>query len=158
KELKLYKDRMTEEMSSAYELQGSILPRQGELDHALRYNRLDIASHFESSSEIGGDFWGLKPLADRRQALWIVDFSGHVVTAALNAFRLQAYLKEDSALAGLPGEYLTQLNAKLLHLLMRGHFATMFYGVIDTDTDRLSYGCACTPNPILYRTADRQAV
>ncbi len=115
-----------------------------------------MSAHYEPSSEIGGDFWGLKTINASQTAFWMVDFSGHGITAALNAFRVQAYLKEESPIALSPGEYLTYLNTKLLHLLARGQFATMFYGIWDTKASKLSYSCACSPNPLLLRSATGQ--
>lgn len=151
RDLRQYKERMTYELDAAYKLQVSILPQQAECAYAYNHRHLDIAFHFEPSSEIGGDFWGFKFLSEHQTAVWSVDFSGHGISAALNAFRLQAYLHENSAVANEPGEYMTLLNKKLLQLLPRGHFATMFYGVIDTANDTISYACACAPEPMVMR-------
>lgn len=151
KDLSAFKARMTAEMNSAFQLQSSILPQQGDIDVLREQNGLVVESYFAPSSEIGGDFWGIKSVSPTQAAMWIADFSGHGVTAALNVFRLQAYLNENSPLAALPHDYMTYLNARLLQLLMKGHFATMFYGVVDAATSTLHYSCACTPNPILLR-------
>ena len=155
--LKLYKDRVTEELESACQLQLAILPKNQDIETIEDQCGLDIAAHFQSSSEIGGDFWGIKNLFPHQTSLWMVDLSGHGVASALNAFRLQAYLQETTPLAARPGEYLSQLNDKLLQLLLRGQFATMFYGIIDTQSSRLFYACACNPHPILWRHATRKA-
>ena len=151
KNLELYKGRLDLELQSAHELQSAILPSRAEMEEVQERCRLEIASHMDMSSEIGGDFWGIKSLFPCQTAVWMVDFSGHGVAAAMNAFRLQAYLKEHSPLATRPGDYLSHLNDKLLHLLLRGHFATMFYGIIDTRGNRLHYACACSPHPLILR-------
>jgi len=151
KTLQLYKSRVELELESARQLQQAILPGIEEIQAIERRCHLDIASYFQPSSEVGGDFWGIKNLFPRQTAFWLVDFSGHGVASALNAFRLQAYMKEHSALASRPGEYLSHMNEKLLHLLLRGHFATMFYGIVDTSTNQLFYSCACAPHPIILR-------
>lgn len=149
KALTIFKERMTEEMNSAFQLQMSILPKDSEIAFLQKKHQLELSTHFEPSFDIGGDYWGLKSLDDHNFSLWTTDFSGHGVTAALNAFRLQAYLKEEVHTEMTPGEYLAYLNAKLLHILMKGHFATMFYGVLNTQENALTYSCACSPNPIL---------
>lgn len=79
----------------------------------------------------------------------MVDFSGHGVPAALNSFRLQAYLKDRSSLEKQPGEYLSSLNEKLLQLQMNFQFSTMFYCIIDTKKNHLLYSTACNPNPFI---------
>ena len=152
KRLLHFKERMMHELNSACKLQTSILPSEQELQQIHERTGLDLAAHFEPSLEIGGDFWGVKCLDDAHVALWITDFSGHGVTAALNTFTLQAYLKESSPLAYKPDQYLGYLNAKLLQILVKGHFATMFYGVVNTRNNTLTYSCACSPNPILLKT------
>lgn len=155
--LKTYKMRIEQELESARQLQYAILPQPQDVAKIEQSCRLNIASHYQPSSEIGGDFWGMKDLFPHQTALWLVDFSGHGVASALNAFRLQAYLKEHSPLAARPGEYLSHLNDKLLHLLLRGQFATMFYGIVDTQGNKLLYACACSPHPIIIRKSTGQA-
>jgi sigma-B regulation protein RsbU (phosphoserine phosphatase) len=155
--LQRYKSRVEMELESARQLQQAILPGMWEIEEIERRCNLNIASHFQPSSEIGGDFWGAKSLFPHQAAFWLVDFSGHGVASALNAFRLQAYLKEHSPLTARPGEYLSHLNDKLLHLLLRGQFATMFYGIADTQSNQLFYACACAPHPILLRKATGKA-
>jgi sigma-B regulation protein RsbU (phosphoserine phosphatase) len=157
KALRHYKKRIESELDSARLLQQAIMPDRTEIEHIERSCHLNIASYFEPSSEIGGDFWGVKNLFPHQTAFWMVDFSGHGVASALNAFRLQAYLKEHSTLAARPGDYLSSLNDKLLHLLLRGQFATMFYGIIDTQSHQLFYACACSPAPIILRRATGRA-
>jgi sigma-B regulation protein RsbU (phosphoserine phosphatase) len=151
KNMKIYKDRISEELASACQLQLAILPKLHEIEAIEQQCAFDIASHFQPSSEIGGDFWGIKSLFPNQTALWMVDLSGHGVASALNAFRLQAYLQEPTPLSARPGEYLSDLNDRLLKLLLRGQFATMFYGILDTQGNRLFYACACSPNPIILR-------
>ncbi|MBI1274834.1 SpoIIE family protein phosphatase [bacterium] len=151
KSLERYKKRLELELKSASELQSTILPSEMEMEEMRKNCKLDIAAHLNTSSEIGGDFWGMKRLFPHQTAFWMVDFSGHGVTAALNAFRLQAYIMEHSECAARPGDYLSHLNDKLLHLLIRGYFATMFYGILDTKGNKLHYACACSPHPLILR-------
>lgn len=157
KTLQLYKNRIEIELENARQLQQAILPNREDVEEIERRCRLDIASFYLPSSEVGGDFWGIRTLFPHQTALWLVDFSGHGVAAALNAFRLQAYLKEHSQLDARPGEYLSHLNDKLLHLLLVGQFATMFYGIIDSQTNQLFYACACAPHPIVVRKSTGKA-
>lgn len=155
KNLRRYRDRLEREMQGARDLQCSILPSREDVAQMQQQYMLDIASHYQPSSEIGGDFWGVKNLYPHLHALWIADFSGHGVTAALNAFRLQAYLHDSSSLSAYPGSYLSGLNEKLLKLWLRGQFATMFYGIVDTRGNQLHYACACNPHPFILRRDGR---
>ena len=58
--LQLYKNRIELELESARQLQIAILPMADEIEDIKRKCRLDIASYFRPSSEVGGDFWGIK--------------------------------------------------------------------------------------------------
>lgn len=153
KSLQMYQARIQAELDSARLLQQAILPGPEDITTIRQKSHLDVAAYFEPCSEIGGDFWGIRSLFSQQSALWLVDFSGHGVAAALNAFRLQAYMKEHSSLVARPGEYMSHLNDSLLQLLLRGQFATMFYAVIDTQGNHLYYTCACAPSPMIYRQA-----
>lgn len=157
KNLRQYKERIESELESARKLQEAILPQQLEIE-AMQQRQLDVASYFKPSSEIGGDFWGMKPLFPHQTAFWMVDFSGHGVAAALNAFRLQAYLQEHASCESRPGEYLSHLNDKLLRIMMRGQFATMFYGIVDASSNTLFYSCACAPHPILIGSGNQSTL
>jgi sigma-B regulation protein RsbU (phosphoserine phosphatase) len=132
-------------------LQSSIFPGAEDIHEIEQRCGLEIVSYFAPSSEIGGDFWGIKSVSPEDTALWMVDFSGHGVASALNAFRLQAYVKDYSTLSAKPGDYLTHMNDKLMHLLLPGQFATMFYGVLDHENDKLHYAAAATPHPMILR-------
>ncbi len=155
--LLFYRDRVQTELQTARELQLSVLPTEEELQDIKKASKLSLSSYFQPSSEIGGDFWGIKNVSDGLTAIWLVDFSGHGVASALNSFRLQAHLKDDSELIESPGNYLTLLNDKLLKLLQRGQFATMFYGIIDRKEKQLRYACACAPSPIILRGKEDRA-
>ena len=151
KALRHYKERTALELENARKLQFDCLPKAEEISEIERRCHLDIASYFEPSSEVGGDLWGMKKEFPYQSAFWLVDFSGHGLASAMNAFRLHAYLKEQSDLSARPGAYLSSLNDKLLNLLPRGQFATMFYGILDSRGKNLFYACACSPPPILWR-------
>jgi sigma-B regulation protein RsbU (phosphoserine phosphatase) len=157
KTLQIYKSRIQAELESARQLQIGILPDADKIQEYERRCGLTIASAFEPASELGGDLWGVQPIFPHQTALWLVDFSGHGMSAALNAFRLHAYLKENIPEAARPGEYLSRLNEKLLNLLPRGQFASMFYGIIDIQSGQLFYARAYMPHPIILHRATGKA-
>jgi phosphoserine phosphatase RsbU/P len=157
KTLQDYRTRIQGELESARQLQLGLLPEQDKIDECKRLCGLTFSSAFETAPEIGGDFWGLQNLFPHQTALWLVDFSGHGMPAALNAFRLHTYLKEPIPEAARPGEYLSKLNDKLLNILPRGQFAAMFYGIVDTQSGQLFFSRANIPNPIVLHRATGKA-
>lgn len=147
--LRDYREAMKREMASAREMQHALMPQGAEVRRLeARYN-IEIASFFQSSSEIGGDLWGVVALDDTQFGVYMVDFSGHGITAALNTFRLHTMLQGFSRSGTEPAALLAEMNGLLSHLLARGQFATMLFGVADVARDTFTYAAAASPRPFL---------
>ncbi|HEC14634.1 MAG TPA: serine/threonine-protein phosphatase, partial [Rhodospirillales bacterium] len=118
-------------------------------DIETRYG-ISLQSHYRTSSELGGDFWGLSPLDDDRFSVFNVDFSGHGVSAAINTFRLHTLMKERKlSPSSTPSEHMAELNRHLATLMPIGQFATMFFGIVDIGADKVVYSGAAAPSPLL---------
>jgi phosphoserine phosphatase RsbU/P len=153
--LRQYHDRTQQDLYIARTMQQGLLPStllEGEI--AARHG-LRIASHVTTSSELGGDFWGIRELGDGRVGVFIVDFSGHGVAAAMNTFRLHTLVEELAPLMDDPDHFLAALNLRLANLLMPGQFATMLHGVLDTREKRFRYASAGAPPPLFRPGRDR---
>lgn len=158
KSLECSEQRMAAELHAASRMQHVLLPDRQHLDVIRQKSGIDIQSHFQPSTELGGDIWGTRLLEGGKLSFYLIDFSGHGVTAALNTFRLHTLMDEYHHLAANPGSYLTQLNQRLAALLPVGQYATMFYGVLDIANDHLNYAVAASPKPILYNANDQAIV
>ncbi len=156
RDLKIYKERVARELDNAKSMQKTLLPSEIQISKIEAKYNLSIGNYFESSSEIGGDFWGIMELSHAEIALYIVDFAGHGVTAALNTFRLHTILQEETSLFASPELGLSKLNKRLVELLSPGQYATMFYSVINTDMDIISYATAGSLPPILINKNGHQ--
>lgn len=150
KHLEKQLNQLNEELNSAQRMQRTLLPSDMMLQNiAMKYG-VHFAHHFEPSSRLGGDFWEVIPLSDSKLAVYICDFSGHGVSAALNTFRLHALITQmDNINIEIPASAMTMMNTQLLHLLPRGQFATFFLAVIDLARDRMVYSAAGVPKPFL---------
>ncbi len=149
--LRDFKIRMSHELNTARNTQQVLIPDDNEIQEMEKAYKMQICGYYQSSSELGGDFWGFRSLSNEELAVYMVDFSGHGVNAALNVFRLHALMQATISTARTPNAYLTHLNAILAPLLPVGQFATMFYGVINSKKKKLAYASAASPNPILLR-------
>jgi sigma-B regulation protein RsbU (phosphoserine phosphatase) len=151
RELEQYYQRLNIELSALRELQYAALPTRDELSCIEDNYGLECAVHFQPSTEISGDFWGFEELSSQHLGIYLVDFSGHGLTAAMNTFRLHTLMQTKYCPEGGPGEYLQRLNASLHGLLPTRHFACMFYGIIDLRNNQLHYSAAASTDPfILY--------
>ena len=144
--------RLEAELDAARQMQEALLPPRHLLDEIGDENGLAIDAHFETCSELGGDFWGIHRYRheDNKLAVFTADFSGHGVAAALNTFRLHTMMNARRPAAGDPAAYLGTLNRQLAEILPRGQFATMFYGIIDVPGDVVLYAAAAVP-PLFVR-------
>ncbi|HEY0837387.1 MAG TPA: fused response regulator/phosphatase, partial [Azospirillum sp.] len=138
-----------ERMKMAREMQLSLLPSDTLRDELQRCYGVRLDHHFESSSELGGDLWGARALGPGRFAVFLCDFTGHGVAAALNTFRLHALMARIELPGDDPAAMLAALNGLLAGLLPETQFATMLYAVVDTAGDRLVYATAGAPRPLI---------
>ncbi len=157
KQLQAYQERTRSELELARDMQENLNPapenyRSVGLDYGLR-----ISATFQMSSELGGDMWGLVPLDAHRLGVYIVDFAGHGLGAALNTFRLHSLIWSDQLRDHEPGEYLEILNRHLKGLLPIGQYATMLYGIIDREKKTFSYASAACTSPVLGNSVSGQA-
>lgn len=141
--------RIQKEMQGAREMQRTLFPSPTMLEHLLNEHGLCIEGKVEPLDGVGGDIWGLHPLSDTLVAVMVADFSGHGLMAALNTFWLHAFVSKQAAAMRQPAEFLKLLNGALRANLMRGHFATFFFGLIDLERDELHWSGAGAPKPIL---------
>jgi sigma-B regulation protein RsbU (phosphoserine phosphatase) len=139
---------MQQELTTAREMQNLIMPIEPDIIDIEKNHNVSIGSFFKPSYEMGGDFWGINSADNDIVDLYAVDFSGHGVTAAINTFRLHTIMY--SSIGRLSaGEYLEYLNKKITPLISSDQFATMFFGTIDSRTNKLTYATAGTTDAIL---------
>lgn len=150
KHLEKQLEQIEEELISAQKMQRTLLPSEVMLQNIRERYHLDFAQHFEPSSRLGGDFWELIPLSETKVAVYICDFSGHGMSAALNTFRLHALITQmDHLNIEIPASAMAMMNSQLLTLLPRGQFATFFLAVVDLAKNVMTYSAAGVPKPVL---------
>ncbi|MQX37581.1 SpoIIE family protein phosphatase [Roseospira navarrensis] len=148
-DLESYRARLTEDLEAARRMQQDLLPDMAVLHSLEARHGLRFASHFETSSELGGDLFGVHPIDDSSFGLWTLDFSGHGISAALNTFRLHSLLPGVADHRHDPGGYLAAWNRRLSGLLATAQYATALYGVVDTAAHVFRYAAAAAPAPLL---------
>jgi sigma-B regulation protein RsbU (phosphoserine phosphatase) len=148
-DLASFRRRVEKELRHAQAMQLSLLPDPRRVAELGRGFGLDIYSHFETSSELGGDLWTVYEIDADHVGFLIVDFAGHGITAAINTFRLHTLIERLPPTGRDPAAWLSQLNLALKEVLPTGQFATAFYCVLDRRSDLLTYAAAGAPNPIL---------
>lgn len=113
---------------------------------------LDYAASCVQARAVGGDYFDYLDLGSNRVALILGDISGKGISAALLMANLQGGLRSQSALMAedLPRAMLS-VNQLFYECTELGRYATLFIGIYDDATRRLSYvNCGHNP-PLLFR-------
>jgi sigma-B regulation protein RsbU (phosphoserine phosphatase) len=141
--------RTTREMEIAKEVQTRLLPQTAPV-----LQTLECAGRCLQAARVGGDYYDFLELSREKLGLVLADVSGKGMHAALLVANLQAHLRSLSQLMrGATGlvETLRQVNRILWKSTAAEHYATLFVGIYDDATRRLTYvNCGHTP-PILLR-------
>lgn len=148
RELRDYNRRTEAELALAWRMQERLLPSDSRLRGLRDETGLTIASRFAPSSELGGDIWDLFDAEARDPLLYIADFSGHGVGAALNTFRLHTLTRQLDLRGQRPGDFLAQINRRLAGLLPLGQFATMLAAKFDLEAGVFRYASAGATKPM----------
>lgn len=132
------------EIGIAREVQRRLLPQR-----SPRLATLEISARCVQASSVGGDYYDFLDLGDGRVGFVLADVSGKGMAAALRMANLQAHLRSQAASAPRdPLRALRQVNRMLCESTEPEHFATLFLGVYDDATRRMSY-INCGHNPPL---------
>ncbi len=135
---------MEHEMGLARAIQQALLP-QG----FREYPHLTVTGVNHPCIAVGGDYFDMFPVTEERTAVLIADVSGHGLGAALLTTMLQGALS-GMTLGEDPVKVFNQINQFLCEHSEVGHYATMFFSLIDRD-GRLHYIKAAHPSPLLLR-------
>lgn len=143
-ELKRAYEMVDRELEVVADIQRSLLPQ------ALPEIRgLDLAAHYETSRQAGGDYYDFFPLPDGRWGFFIADVSGHGTPAAVLMAVTHAVAHAIHVAPQPPSLLLNHVNRQLaLRYTADGmHFVTAFYGVYNPADRTLSYSGAGHPPP-----------
>jgi len=142
---------LDEQLASAIALQNDMLPSAARIAQIQAHCPLDISSYYNQRNGVGGDIWGVDITGPERVMIYIADFTGHGVAAALNAARFHSFAHMMWR-TERPESLLRKLNQRLCEVLPTGQFATMFCAMIDFAMQKIEYASAGAP-PQLYRAS-----
>jgi sigma-B regulation protein RsbU (phosphoserine phosphatase) len=154
-ELKKANEQIAEDLQMAAKLQQAFLPHSypSFTDSAGR-QLIKFFHFYEADTELGGDFCSVYRLNDTQAGLLICDVMGHGVRAALITAMIHATAEELVRKAVSPGEFLTEMNQRLLPVLQTEDqylFATAAYFTIDVISGELTGAIAGHPLPFLIQ-------
>lgn len=154
-QLERYQTATKLDIEQALEVQKSLLPTAEEINELKNDKNLSLEYLFIPSRFLSGDMWGMIHNKNNNFVVWIADFTGKGIRAALNTFRLHTLIQESQDLVYDPKGFLEALNVSLCDLLPLGQFATFWVGVIDQENEMIRYASASSTHPIIYNPKDR---
>jgi sigma-B regulation protein RsbU (phosphoserine phosphatase) len=156
RELEDYHTLAQADISQALEVQKSLLPSADVIADLEKRHDIKISSLFVPSRFLSGDIWGVLDIGPTQLAIWICDFSGKGIRAALHTFRLHTLIQEFKYCADDPGEIIDALNNRLISVMPSGQFSTFLVGVIDFQENLFTYTSASATHPLMYFPAEKR--
>jgi len=104
-------------------------------------------------AEVGGDFYELFALPDGRVALLVGDIAGKGVVAAKTTSLVKDTVRAYAQLPEPPASVLRRTNDVVFRMSAAQVFATLFFGVLDPLSGKLTY-CSAGHPPALVRHGD----
>ncbi len=136
--------KMQEEFKLAAHIQTDLLPKE-----SPKVSGYDIAGATYPARTIGGDYFDFIPLDDGNIAICLGDVSGKGLTAALLMANLQASLRSQTFMGNTVKECISRVNRQLYQSTSPEKFATLFYGILDSGANTLTYCNAGHEPPIV---------
>lgn len=137
--------RMVRQLHLAADVQRRMLP--GAMPHRPPF---DIAARYVPSMELGGDFYDFINLEDNL-GVAIGDVVGKGVAASLLMASVRASLRAYAQDVYDLDEVIARVNTAMCRDTLASEFATLWYGVLNPETLRLTYCNAGHDPPILMR-------
>ena len=142
--------RLQRELEIAREVQRSFLPT-----HMPCIPGLDIAAVCLAAEEVGGDYYDVIPLDDRRLAIVIGDVSGKGIQASFFMTLAKGYLQALAYETASPAEVLRRANRLFFASAPRGTFISLIYGVFDLEDQSFTFARA-GHNPVILKRSPNQ--
>ncbi len=142
------KQQMDRAMQIAKDIQRGLLPASNPAIEGF-----DVAGFSDPADETGGDMYDFMQLADGRWMLVIADATGHGIGSALMIAETRAMLRAIAQHGDDAGKVLAQTNELLSADLGDGRFVTCFFGLLNPQTNELSYASAGHGPLIFFNSA-----
>jgi hypothetical protein len=143
-----------QELIFAGRVQGSLLP-----ETLPEIPNWQIAATWKPAHETSGDFYDFITLPGGRLGIVIADVVDKGMGAALLMTMSRTLIRSYAGMyTDLPGYLLAKVNRRIITDLNAGLFVTLFYGVLNVNTGKLTYCNAGHPPPFLLIGSEQNRV
>ena len=146
-------ERMATELSLASRIQEDMLPN---IYPAFPdRHEFDIHASMDPAREVGGDFYNFILVDDDHLALMIADVSGKGVPGALFMMASMILMTNSVRMGRRPGEVLEYTNNVICSRNREQMFITVWLGILEISTGRLTAANAGHEYPVLMRSGGK---
>ena len=143
------KERIGAELSLATRIQYAMLPHS--FPAFPDRKEFDVFASMDPAKEVGGDFYDYFLVDDDHLCMVMADVSGKGVPAALFMMASKIILQSCAMLGQSPAEILTKTNQAILSNNQEQMFITVWVGVLEISTGKLTAANAGHEYPVLKR-------
>jgi serine phosphatase RsbU (regulator of sigma subunit) len=137
------KDKMERDLDLARKIQQGLLPKC-----IPEMNGLDICGQMIPAQQVGGDYFDLIPLDDKKLYVIVGDVSGKGLPASLYMTKLQTMMRLACKTERSPKEILVEINKSFYESIERNWFVTLTLALFDTEKNTVKF-CRAGHMPIL---------
>ncbi len=137
------------ELNTANQIQASMVPTI--FPPFPGRKEFDIYASMDTAKEVGGDFYDFFLVDDNHLALVISDVSGKGVPAALFMMATKILISDRTLMGGTPAEILSFVNKRICASNEAGMFVTVWLGIMDIKTGKVTAANAGHEYPALCR-------
>lgn len=142
-ELEAQKVKIEKELELAKKIQQGLLPRCIPEIHGL-----DICGEMKTAMQVGGDYFDLIEISDKKLFVVVGDVSGKGLSASLYMAKLQTMMQLYCTDNKTPKEILIEVNRKLYIEMEKSWFVTLTLALFDMRNNKLSF-CRAGHVPIM---------
>ena len=144
------KERISTELSLATRIQANMLPS---IYPAFpERSEFDIYASMDPAKEVGGDFYDFFLIDDDHLCMVMADVSGKGVPAALFMMASKIILSNNAKMGKSPAQILTDTNAAICANNKEEMFVTVWLGIFELSTGKLTAANAGHEYPVLMQT------
>ena len=147
------RERIDSELSIARSIQESSLPNI--FPPFPDKKEFDIYASMQPAKQVGGDFYDFFFIDDENFMFLIADVSGKGVPAALFMMTVKTLISNIAQVGHSPKELIETVNRKICLTNKQGLFVTMFIGIVNINTGKITY-INCGHNQPLIKTENNE--
>ncbi|MGC8856555.1 MAG: GAF domain-containing protein [Anaerolineae bacterium] len=140
------RERLETEVQLARQIQQTFIPQT-----LPQYPAWQLAARWQTARQVGGDFYDVFELPDRRLGLFIADVADKGVPAALFMALTRTLVRAAVIETASPAQALQRVNELLIPDTHQGMFVSAVYAVVDLETGTLTYANAGHNPPLWIR-------